>query len=325
MAWQSLEARMKKSVRGLYPQISARSSGWLDVSDGHRVYWEECGNPAGIPAIFLHGGPGAGSAPAHRRFFDPERTRIILMDQRGAGRSKPTASIEGNTTQALIEDIETLRRHLSIDRWLVFGGSWGSTLALAYGEAHPQSCLGFVLRGIFLGTMAEVEWFLYGMGRFFPEAQQRFLEPIPVAERADLLGAYWRRLIDEDPRVHLPAARAWSRYERSCSTLLPNGSGGDEDDGFHLSLARMEAHYFRNELFLRDGQLLAELDRISHLPATIVQGRYDVICPPEAARRLADAWPGATLEVVADAGHSAMETGIRAGLVAATDRLLTRI
>ena len=300
----------------------------LPLDGGHVMYWEEAGSPRGLPVLFLHGGPGAGCTPAYRRFFDPAAYRILLFDQRGAGRSTPGAETQSNTTQHLIRDIETLRRHLSVDRWLVFGGSWGSTLALAYGEAHPERCLGFVLRGVFLGRRAEVDWFLHGMGTFFPEAHRAFLAPIPPEERGDgLLAAYHRRLTDPDPRVHLPAARAWSRYESACSALRPGpaDTAAVAGDRAALSLARLEAHYFKNGLFLRDGQLLGDLHRIKGLPATIVQGRYDVVCPIATADELARAWPGAEYMPVPEAGHSAMEFGIRSALVSATERMKYRL
>ena len=312
----------------LFPAIEAVQSGMLPLGGGHVMYWEEAGNPDGLPVLFLHGGPGAGCTPAYRRFFDPAAYRILLFDQRGAGRSTPGAETQSNTMQHLIRDIETLRRHLSVDRWLVFGGSWGSTLALAYGEAHPERCLGFVLRGVFLGRRAEIDWFLHGMGTFFPEAHRAFLAPIPPEERgAGLLGAYHRRLTDPDPRVHLPAARAWSRYENACSALRPGpvDTAAVAGDRAALSLARLEAHYFMNGLFLRDGQLLDDLHRIHGLPATIVQGRYDVVCPIATADELARAWPGADYVPVPEAGHSAMEFGIRSALVAATERMKYRL
>lgn len=306
----------------LFPQIEPYASGALDLDGGHVMYWEECGNPDGVPVLFVHGGPGAGSTPTHRRFFDPEHYRVVLYDQRGAGRSTPRAAIADNTTAHLIADIETLRLHRGIDRWLVFGGSWGSTLAIAYGEAHPGRCLGFVLRGIFLCSRREIDWFLYGIRAVFPEAWRAFAEFLPRDERDDLLAGYWRRLIDEDPAVHIPAARAWAGYEAACSTLLPNAAqaGAFQGGGASLGLARIEAHYFQHGMFVRENQLLEDLHRIHGLPAVIVQGRYDIVCPPVTADTLARAWPGADYVVVPDAGHSAMEPGIRAALVGATER-----
>ncbi|MCY4230483.1 MAG: prolyl aminopeptidase [Alphaproteobacteria bacterium] len=312
----------------LFPVIEMARSGMLPLDGGHVMYWEETGNPDGLPVLFLHGGPGAGCTPAYRRFFDPLAYRILLFDQRGAGRSTPGAETQANTTQHLVCDIETLRRHLSVDRWLVFGGSWGSTLALAYGQAHPERCLGFVLRGVFLGRQAEIDWFLHGMGKFFPEAYRAFVAPIPKEERgAGLLAAYHRRLMDPDPCVHLPVARAWSRYESACSALRPGpaDTAAVAGDRTALGLARLEAYYFMNGLFLRDGQLLDDLHRIESLPVTIVQGRYDVVCPIATADQLARAWPGADYSPVAEAGHSAMEFGIRAALVTATERMKYRL
>jgi proline iminopeptidase len=289
--------------------------------------WSEAGNPAGLPVVFLHGGPGAGALPIYRRFFDPDTWRIVLFDQRGAGRSTPHAGLEANTTRHLVADMERLRSLLGIDRWLVFGGSWGSTLALAYGAAHPERCLGFVLRGVFLGSAAEIDWFLHGMGRFFPEAHRAFVGPIPATERGDLLGAYYRRLTDHDPAVHLPVARIWSRYESACSTLRPTGrtSAAASSDRAALSIARIEAHYFMNRLFLEPDELIDGVERLRSIPAVIVQGRYDMVCPPETADRLARAWPEAEYIMVPDAGHSAMEPGIRQQLVRATEGMGRRL
>jgi proline iminopeptidase len=289
------------------------------------MYWEECGNPAGIPVVFLHGGPGAGSAPNHRRFFDPAAYRIVVFDQRGAGRSTPLGEIADNTTPHLVADIECLREHLGIARWLVFGGSWGSTLALAYGQAHPDRCLGFVLRGIFLCRRSEIDWFLYGLRTLFPEAWEAFVAPIPRAERGDLLAAYYRRLVDPDPAVHMPAAHAWSIYEGSCSTLLPSAETVSyfAGDVVALGLARIEAHYFTHDIFLPENALLDDVGRIRHLPCTIVQGRYDAVCPIVTADDLRRAWPEARYVVVPDAGHSAWEPGICAELVRATESFKT--
>jgi proline iminopeptidase len=305
----------------LYPEIEPYALGRLAVGELHELYWEESGHPEGVPVVFLHGGPGAGSAPNHRRFFDPAAYRILIFDQRGAGRSTPLGEIRDNTTPLLIEDMEKLRELRGIDRWLVFGGSWGSTLALAYAEAHPERCLGLVLRGIFLCRTSEIDWFLYGLRAFFPEAWEAFAGHIPEAERGDLLGAYHRRLMDPDPAVHRPAARAWSVYEGSCSTLLPSRETVDyfAGDVVALGLARMEAHYFAHNIFLPDNALLANIGRIRHLPAVIVQGRYDAVCPIVSAHELHQAWPEARYVVVPDAGHSAWEPGIRAELVRATE------
>ncbi|MEO8136030.1 MAG: prolyl aminopeptidase, partial [Betaproteobacteria bacterium] len=281
----------------------------------------------GVPVVFLHGGPGGGCSSRHRQFFDPAFYRIVLFDQRGAGQSTPVGELRDNTTQHLVADIERLRLHLGIERWLVFGGSWGSTLALAYGEAHPGRCLGFVLRGIFLGRQAELDWFMHGMGQFFPEARNRFVGALPPEERGDLLGNYHRRLTDEDPAVHLPAAHAWSTYEGACSTLAPNPEliAHFDDDAAALALARIEAHYFVHRIFLPQGSLLQDLAPIRHLPCSIIQGRYDVVCPPVSAFELKAAWPDAELIIVPDAGHSAWEPGITSALVGALERIKTAL
>lgn len=307
----------------LFPKIEPHESGTLELDNGHVMYWEESGNPEGVPIVFLHGGPGAGTMAIHRRFFDPGYFRIILFDQRGAGRSTPHASIDANTTGNLIADLEALRERLGILQWHLFGGSWGSTLALAYAQAHPNHCLGLVLRGVFACSEQEVDWFLHGMGRFFPEAWREFSGAIPEAERDDLLSAYNRRLNDPDPDVHLPAARAWSSYEAKCSTLRPNPDAvaAISDTNGMLALARIEAHYLSNGAFLEPGQLLDGIERIRHLPATIVQGRYDMVCPIATADRLARAWPEAEYTIVPDAGHSALEPGTRAALMRAVEGL----
>jgi proline iminopeptidase len=305
----------------LYPDIQPNRHGYIKPDSHHRLYWEESGNPQGIPVLFLHGGPGAGTSPLQRRFFDPAYYRIVLFDQRGAGKSTPYASLSDNTTPHLIEDIELLRKNLGIERWLVFGGSWGSTLALAYGEARPEACLGFVLRGIFLCRPAEIDWFLCGLRTLFPEAWRAFAQAVPEAEHGKLLAAYHARLVDADPAVHLPAARAWAHYEAACSTLLPNDAlvANFESDAVALSLARIEAHYFLNDIFLPPNSLLDNLHKIRHLPAVIVQGRYDAVCPIATADELARAWPEAFYEIVPDAGHSAFEPGIARALVGATE------
>ena len=292
------------------------------------MYWEQAGNPRGMPVLFLHGGPGAGAAAAHRQFFDPRYYRIIIFDQRGCGRSPPHGAITDNTTPLLVADIEALRRRLNVQQWILFGGSWGSTLALAYGARWPQHCAGFVLRGIFLGTRREISWFLCGMGTFFPEAWRAFAGLLPKAERSDLLANYYRRLIDPDPSIHMPAAVAWSRYETVCSNLIPRpeepvaGFGGDSAA---LALARIEAHYFVNDLFLEDDELLKNARTFRRIPAILIQGRYDMVCPIVTADSLARAWPESKYVIVPDAGHSAMEPGIRAALVRATEAMKTRV
>lgn len=315
-----------RSADPLYPDIEPDASGWLSVDGRHRLYWETCGNPDGTPVVLLHGGPGGGSLPFHRRFFDPRSWRIVLFDQRGAGRSTPVADTVDNTTPHLVADIESLRAHLAIERWAVFGGSWGSTLALAYAEAHPARCLGLVLRGIFLARPVEIDWFMHGMGQIFPEAWDAFTAFLPPAELDDLLGSYQRRLNDPDPAVHLPAARAWDAYESACSTLLPpEAVPTPPSDAAALALARLEAHYFVHRGFLDDNQLLRDIGRIRHLPCSIVQGRYDVVCPAATAYALAQAWPEAEFVVVPDAGHSVREPGITRELLAAVARLASRV
>lgn len=304
----------------LYPPIEPYDSGMLPLDDVHTMYWETSGRPEGVPVLFLHGGPGGGCSPEHRRFFDPAFFRAVLFDQRGAGCSTPVGEASCNTTQQLIADIERLREYLGIERWLVFGGSWGSTLALAYGQAYPGRCLGFLLRGIFLGRPGEIEWFLYGLKNVFPEAWHKFAGMLPEEERRDVLRGYLKRLFDPDPRVHLPFARAWSEYEGSCTTLLPNPELVRHFADEALGLARLEAHYFAHHCFLAPGELLGGIDRIRHLPATIVQARYDMVCPIVNADELARAWPSARYVVVPDAGHSVWEPPVRAAVMAELNR-----
>jgi proline iminopeptidase len=311
----------------LFPPIEPYATGMLDLEAPHRMYYEQSGNPRGVAVVFLHGGPGAGSSAVHRQFFDPAFYRIVVLDQRGAGRSTPLGCLENNTTPRLVVDLERLRAHLGIERWLVFGGSWGSTLALAYAEHHPARCLGLVLRGIFLCRPSEIDWFLYGLRQVFPEAWRTFSGYIPEAERGDLLSAYHKRLVDPDPAVHLPAARSWSVYEGSCSTLLPNPAlvADFANDRVALGLARIEAHYFRHDIFLAPDFLLANAARLKPIPGVIVQGRYDIVCPTVSADDLHHAWPEAEYVIVADAGHSAFEPGIRSRLLAATEDFKKRV
>lgn len=306
----------------LFPEIGPFETGYLPLTGGHVMYWEQVGNPRGRPVLFLHGGPGAGAGAVHRRFFDPDFWRVVIFDQRGAGRSRPLGSLARNTTPDLVGDIEILRRHLGIERWMLFGGSWGSTLALAYAQAHPERVASCVLRGVFLGRPPEVAWFLYGLRAVFPDAHANFANFLPEEERDDVLSGYLRRLIDPDPAVHMPAARAWSVYEGSCSTLLPSPDTVTSfaQDRTALGLARIEAHYFANDLFLPTGGLLAGMHLMDRIPGEIVQGRYDMICPACTAFDLTAAWPTARLTVVPDAGHSALEPGIRRALVAAVER-----
>ena len=310
----------------LYPKIEPYDRGMLDVGDGHRLYYEQSGNPQGVPVVFLHGGPGAGSNPAHRRFFDPAFYRIVIFDQRGAGRSRPFASLENNTTDHLVADIERLRVHLNIHSWLVFGGSWGSTLALVYALRHTAQCRGLVLRGIFLGSTAELDWFLYGMHTVFPEAWRRFAEFIPDDEQDDLMQAYHKRLIDPSSDVHMPAAAYWAGYETSCSNLLASPSEAPpQASSGALSLARIEAHFFVNDVFIGDTEILDGVPGLRHLPCVVVQGRYDMVCPIRTADTLVQAWPEIDYRIVPDAGHSAMEPDIRSQLVRGTEIMKDRI
>jgi proline iminopeptidase len=311
----------------LYPPLAPNRSGLLALDGRHTMYWEECGNPRGAPVVFLHGGPGGGIAADHRRYYDPAFYRIVLYDQRGAGQSTPRGELVDNTTQHLIADLERLRTHLAVERWLVFGGSWGSTLALAYAQAHRERILGLVLRGIFLARAWEVRWFMHDMRFVFPEAWRAFASFLPEAERGDILASYYRRLTHPDPAQHLPAAHAWSRYESSCSTLLPDPElvAHFDEDAIALAIARIEAHYFVHGLFLSEDALLAGVARLRQVPCAIVQGRYDIVCPIRSADDLHRAWPEAEYVVVPDAGHSAREPGIARELVAATDRLRDRL
>jgi proline iminopeptidase len=310
---------------GLYPPLEPYASGMLQVSDLHTLYWETSGNPRGKPVVFLHGGPGGGTEPKYRRFFNPEKYRIVLVDQRGCGKSTPHASLVDNTTWDLVADIERLRESLGIERWQVFGGSWGSTLALAYAQTHPARVTELVLRGIFLLRAKEIAWFYQeGASMIFPDAWEGYLAPIPEAERGDLLHAYHRRLTGDDPAVQLEAAKAWSTWEGATSRLYtdPTMLARVGEDRFALAFARIECHYFVHKGFLRsDTQLLddAAVLRKAGIPGVIVQGRYDVVCPMDSAWRLHRAWPEAQLVVVPDAGHSANEPGITRALVDATD------
>lgn len=307
----------------LYPPIEPYAVHQIAVDSVHRLYVEECGRPDGLPALFLHGGPGAGCEPAHRRFFDPTRYRIVLFDQRGCGRSTPHAELTANTTWHLVADIERIRVELGIERWLVFGGSWGSTLALAYAETHPERVAALVVRGIFLCREAEVRWFYQeGANWIHPEWWQDFIAPIPPEERHDLLTAYHRRLIGDDDAVRIEAARAWSLWEGRAATLRPNADVQSyvSNAQVALSMARIECHYFVNHAFLEPDQLLRDLGCLASIPGEIVHGRYDVICPARSAWELHQAWPSSQLHMVTDAGHSAFEPAIRRELVAATDR-----
>ena len=310
--------------RQLYPEIEPYATGSLPVGDGHEIYYEQCGNPAGKPVVFLHGGPGAGCSPKARRFFNPDKYRIVLFDQRGCGRSTPHACLDANTTWHLVGDIEKLRGALGIERWQVFGGSWGSTLALAYAQTHPQRVTELVLRGIFMLRRWELEWFYQsGADALFPDAWDAYLAAIPEVERGDLMSAYHRRLTSNDPEARLDAGKAWSVWEGSTSFLYqdPAHIEASAGDLFALAFARIECHYFVNGGFFdRDDQLLANAYRLKGIPAVIVQGRYDVVCPMRSAWDLKQAWPEADLRVVPDAGHSAFEPGNLHELILATDR-----
>ena len=316
--------------RDLYPAIRPYRTGRLKVSPVHELYFEESGNPAGKPVVFLHGGPGGGTSAAMRRFFDPKRYRIILFDQRGCGRSRPHASLVDNTTWHLVADIEALRDHLGIERWQVFGGSWGSTLALAYAQKHPLRVSELVLRGIFLLRRSELEWFYQspeGAASLFPDLWEKYVEPIPPRERRDMMRAYYRRLTSRSPKQRAAAAYAWSVWEGATSFLRASANyvAKFADPDYAAAFARIECHYFVNGGFLeRDDQLLRDVRRIRHIPAVIVQGRYDVVCPMRSAWALHRAWPEAELRIVPDAGHSAFEKGIVSELVAATDRYARR-
>ena len=311
-------------MRELYPPIEPYHQGFLEVSDLHKIYYEESGNPHGKPVVVLHGGPGGGSQPFYRQYFNPAQWRIVLFDQRGCGKSIPHAELEQNTTWDLVRDIETLRVHLGIDQWVVFGGSWGSTLALAYSETHPGRCRGLILRGIFMLRQKEIKWFYQdGTSYIFPDAWEEYIKPIPEAERDDFVSAYYRRLTSSDPQIRLEAARAWSIWEASTSKLLqdPNLMAKFGQSHFAEAFARIECHYFMNQGFFEpEDQLLRNVDRIRDIPGVIVQGRYDVVCPMISAWELHRAWQEAEFIVVPDAGHSMSEPGIRTALIEATDR-----
>lgn len=301
----------------LFPPIQPYDYGLLDVDNIHKIYWEKLGNKNGVPVLVLHGGPGAGGNISLRRFFDPEHYNIIIFDQRGAGRSTPQACIINNTTHDLIKDIEKIRKFLNIKQWIVFGGSWGSSLSLAYSQKYPKNILGIVLRGIFLCRKKEVTWFLNGIKNIFPEYWERFNNFLPKEERENLLLSYYKRLSSSDPKINGPAAISWARYEANCSTFLPNASVTEEflDIQMALNLARIEAHYFINNLFLEEGQILNNMKYIENIKGFIVQGRYDAICPPESAYALANIWPNANLEIIEEAGHSSLEPPIQKALL----------
>ena len=311
------------SVAALYPPIEPFRTGTLDTGDGHLVYWELCGNPQGKQAVFLHGGPGAGCSPEHRRLFDPARYCVLLFDQRGCGRSRPAASLDHNTTWHLVADIERLRRLLGVERWLVFGGSWGSSLALAYAQTHPAQVSALVVRGIFTLRRAELLWYYQeGASWLFPDLWEDFVAPIPAAERGDLMAAYRKRLVGTDRAGQLAAARAWSLWEGQTITLLPDAAASAKhgDDDFALAFSRIENHYFVHAGWLEEGQLIRDAGKLAGIPGVIVQGRYDMATPAKTAWDLHRAWPEAEFHLVADAGHAFSEPGILVQLIAATDR-----
>ena len=325
LAKRKRPAKLRDGRRTLYPAIKPYSTGYLRVSDVHELYYEECGNPQGKPAVFLHGGPGAGCDDRARSFFDPDSYRIVLFDQRGCGRSRPHASLADNTTWDLVADIERLRTHLGVDRWLVFGGSWGSTLALAYAQTHPTKVTEMILRGIFMLSQFELRWFYEegGASALFPDHWEAYAAAIPRAEHSAMIAAYYKRLTSADRATRVKAARAWSMWEAATSYLRVNEENlqkwGEEE--FAVAVARIECHYFANRGFLEhEDQLLRNVERIRHIPAVIVQGRYDVVCPMQTAWSLHKAWPEADFHVVGDAGHSAFELGNTHELVSATDR-----
>ncbi|MFV0514544.1 MAG: prolyl aminopeptidase [Jhaorihella sp.] len=307
----------KRAVQYLHPPADPFDQRMVDVGQGHRIYVEQCGNPHGIPVVVLHGGPGGGCSPAMRRYFDPAVYRVILFDQRGCGRSRPHAAVEHNTTWHLVDDIERIRRLLGIDAWMVFGGSWGATLALVYAQSHPDRVSHLILRGVFLMTRAELDWFYGGgAGRFWPETWARFAAPIPENERHDLIAAYNRRLFSGDMAQEVKYGRAWSAWENALASIHSGGHAGESPGEYARAFARLENHYFMNAGFLEfDGQILANMGRISHIPGAIVQGRYDMICPPASAWKLNELWPAARLKMIGNAGHALSEPGISAELV----------
>lgn len=309
--------------RQLYPVIQPYFYQMMEVSDDHSLYIEECGNPDGIPVVVLHGGPGGGCSPGMRRFFHPDVYRIILFDQRGCGRSTPHASVEDNTTWHLVEDIERIRKHLGVDQWIVFGGSWGSTLALIYAETHPEHVRNLVLRGVFLMTQSELDWFYNGgAARFFPEEWQKFVGLLPVEEQSDIIGAYSKRLFGDDKSEMVSFARAWTGWESALASLESHTSANMAPAAYASAFARIENHYFANKGFLNeDGYIMKNIDIIKDIPGTIVQGRYDMICPPDTAVKLHEAWPASRLIIASQSGHSLSEPQITSILVGVMDEL----
>lgn len=313
----------KRAVTRLYPPIDPFDQRMMEVGDAHRVYVEQCGRPDGIPVVVLHGGPGGGCSPTMRRYFDPNVYRIILFDQRGCGRSRPHASVADNTTWHLVRDIELIRSTLGIDRWIVFGGSWGATLSLIYGQEHPEHTAALILRGVFLMTQPELDWFYGGgAGQFWPDLWERFVSLVPEDERGNLILAYNKRLFSGDPAQEIRFARAWATWENALASVSSNGLTGDSPAEYARAFARLENHYFQNAGFLsEDQQIMARLDRIKGIPGVIVQGRYDMICPPHSAYELAKQWPKARLELIGQAGHALSEPGITAELICTMDAI----
>ncbi len=313
----------KRAVQYLYPPVDPYDQRMLAVGQGHQIYVEQCGNPDGIPVVVLHGGPGGGCSPSMRRYFDPSVYRVVLFDQRGCGRSRPHASVTDNTTWHLVDDIELIRETLGIEGWIVFGGSWGATLSLIYAQTHPDHVRNLVLRGVFLMTQAELDWFYGGgAGKFWPEVWQRFVELIPEDERDDLIAAYHRRLFSGNLAEEQKFGRAWAAWENALASIHSAGTSSGGPPEYSRAFARLENHYFTHDGFLEfDGQILANMNRIRHIPGVIVQGRYDMICPPTSAYAIAKAWPKAELKMVRNAGHALSEPGISAELVRAMDRI----
>ena len=316
-------AGLRNSAQYLYPLIDPFDQRMMDVGEGHRIYVEQCGNPEGVPVVVLHGGPGGGCSPAMRRYFDPLEYRVVLFDQRGCGRSRPHASVEANTTWHLVRDIEVIREALGVDRWMIFGGSWGAALALIYAQAHPERIVHLILRGIFLGTKTELDWFYGGgAGQFWPDMWERFTGMIPQDEQHDMIAAYHRRLFSDDLMLETRYARAWALWENTLASMGNEGPGVESPAEYARAFARLENHYFTHRAFLdEDGQILRRMSMLRDVPGTIVQGRYDMICPPCSAWQLHKAWPGSDLRMVGKAGHALSEPGITSELVRVMDQL----
>ena len=316
-------AGQKRAAQHFYPPIDPFNQQIMPTGDGHQIYVEECGNPNGISVVVLHGGPGGGCSPIMRRYFDPKKYRVVLFDQRGCGRSRPLASVKNNTTWDLVNDIEKIRKNLAIESWAVFGGSWGATLALLYAQTHPNHVSHIILRGVFLMTQRELDWFYGGgAGQFWPDAWARFIEKIPEEEHGDLIEAYSRRLFSGDLRTEMQYGRIWSAWENALASIYSNGNGGEPAGEYSRTFARLENHYFINKGFLgKDGHILQNMDQIAHIPGYIVQGRYDMICPPKSAWDLSKAWPQSDLRLIRQAGHAMSEPGVSAELVKIMDQI----